>query len=87
MNQLLVHMIQFKNYQQQAKKIYIDGGNTIQRFQSANLLDEITITIIPVLLGKGKPLFAGIEKETKLDLISSKSFDFGFVQNKYKVKK
>jgi len=39
------------------------------------------------LLGKGKPLFAGIEKETKLDLISSKSFDFGFVQNKYKVKK
>ena len=69
------------------KKIYVDGGNTIQRFLSANLLDEITITIIPVLLGKGKPLFAGIEREIKLDLVSSRSFGFGFVQNKYKVKK
>jgi dihydrofolate reductase len=51
------------------------------------LIDEITITIIPILLGKGKSLFAEIQKEIKLELISSKSFDFGFVQNKYKVKK
>jgi len=70
-----------------AKEIYVDGGNTIRRFLSCNLLDEITITIITVLLGKGKSLFAGIEKEIKLELISSKAFDFGFVQNKYKVKK
>jgi dihydrofolate reductase len=70
-----------------AKKIYIDGAKTIQRFLSANLIDEITITIIPILLGKGKSLFAEIQKEIKLELISSKSFDFGFVQNKYKVKK
>jgi dihydrofolate reductase len=68
-----------------AKKIYVDGGVTIQKFLLHNLLDEITITIIPVLLGRGKPLFAGINREIKLELVSSKAFDFGFVQNRYKI--
>jgi dihydrofolate reductase len=69
------------------EKVYVDGGKTIQRFLSANLIDEITITIIPVLIGKGKPLFSSVEKDIELDLISSKAYDFGFVQNKYRIRK
>lgn len=67
------------------ERIYVDGGVTIQRFLFDNLLDEITITIIPVLLGRGTPLFSGIDREIKLELVGSKSFDFGFVQNRYKI--
>ena len=50
-------------------------------------MDEIKITVVPVLLGSGKLLFEGIEGEIKLDLIESKSFNFGFVQNKYLVRR
>jgi dihydrofolate reductase len=67
------------------RSIYVDGGNTIQRFLLCDMLDEMTITIIPILLGKGKRLFSEVTKEIRLELISSKAYDFGFVQNRYKV--
>lgn len=67
------------------RSIYVDGGNTIQRFLLSDLLDEITITIIPILLGNGKRLFSENTKEIRLELTRSKAYDFGFVQNKYKV--
>jgi dihydrofolate reductase len=37
--------------------LYIDGGVTIQGFLQENLIDEMTITRVPVLLGDGIPLF------------------------------
>jgi dihydrofolate reductase len=37
--------------------LYIDGGKTIQSFLKEDLIDEMTITRIPVLLGSGIPLF------------------------------
>lgn len=69
------------------KHIYIDGGNTIQRFLSAGLVDEITITIIPILLGAGVSLFGSLEDDVKLSCIDTKRYNFGFVQLKYRVKK
>lgn len=67
--------------------IYVDGGNTIQRFLANNLLDEITITVIPVLLGEGKPLFANFEGDIAAELVHSKAYSFGYVQSTYKIKK
>lgn len=63
--------------------LYVDGGLTIQSFLAAGLIDEITITIIPVLLGSGKSLFGALPSDVQLELVSSKAFDFSFVQNKY----
>jgi dihydrofolate reductase len=68
------------------KRIYVDGGLTIQNFLAKNLINEITVTIIPVILGTGKPLFAELKKDIHLELLESKAFSFGFVQNKYRVK-
>jgi dihydrofolate reductase len=68
-----------------AKSIYLDGGVTIQRFLRESLVDEMTITTTPILLGEGLPLFGVLEKDVKLELIKSVSFKNGFVQNKYKV--
>lgn len=62
---------------------YIDGGITIQRFLRAGLIDEITVTLIPVLLGEGRPLFGTLEKDVELKLIRSRTYDFGFVQVTY----
>jgi dihydrofolate reductase len=67
------------------KHIYIDGGLTIQSFLRANLIDELTITLIPVVLGEGKSLFGPQEKDVVLKHIATNSFDFGFVQLSYQV--
>ncbi|HEY9734709.1 MAG TPA: dihydrofolate reductase family protein [Trichocoleus sp.] len=68
-----------------AKHLYIDGGLVIQSFLREGLIDEITITLIPIILGAGKPLFGPLEKDIELTHIATKTYDFGFVQNKYRV--
>ncbi len=67
--------------------LYVDGGITIQRFLNAGLIDEMTITIIPILLGEGKPLFDKLDKDIHLNHLFTKAYDFGFVQTKYAVLK
>ena len=67
--------------------LYIDGGLTIQRFLSDALIDEIIITKIPVLIGSGRPLFGPLSADVRLEHISTRAFDFGFGQSKYRVLK
>ena len=68
-----------------AKHLYVDGGMTIQSFLSEGLVDELTITVIPIILGDGIPLFASIGKDVLLTHLSTKAYDFGFVQTRYSV--
>ena len=44
------------------KHAYIDGGSTITSFVNLELINEMTITKAPVLLGEGIPLFGKINK-------------------------
>lgn len=71
--------------QQGMKRLYVDGGVTIQRFLSDGLIDDITITRIPVLLGAGRPLFGPLAQDVRLEHLSTRTYDFGFVQSKYRV--
>ena len=68
------------------RHIYVDGGLTVQGFLAAGLIDELTLTVIPVLLGKGKTLFGPLPCDVNLSHISTQAYDFGFVQLKYHVK-
>jgi len=69
------------------RRLYVDGGVTIRSFLAAGLLAEITITVVPVLLGEGRPLFGRFAAgDTWLELRETKSFPFGFVQSRYAVK-
>ena len=36
-----------------ARKVYVDGGATISAFLAADLVDELTISVLPVILGDG----------------------------------
>jgi dihydrofolate reductase len=67
------------------RHLYIDGGRTIQGFLRAGLITELTITVIPMLLGSGLRLFGDLPADTELCLLSSKAFPFGFVQSHYAV--
>ncbi len=65
------------------KHIYVDGGKTIQGFIKADLLNEITITTVPVLIGSGIPLFGIVDSDVELRHLETQSFENGFVQSKY----
>ena len=70
---------------QSINHIYIDGGTVIQDFLSAGLVDEITVTIVPILIGKGKSFSGLLSKDLSLEHLKTTVFNFGFVQVKYKI--
>ncbi len=69
------------------KHLYIDGGATVQRFMAAGCIDKIIITLIPIMLGAGIPLFGALPEDVHLKCLSIKHYDFGFVQLHYEVQK
>ena len=67
------------------KHAYIDGGSTITSFINLKLIDEMTITKAPVLLGVGIPLFGKINTSVKLENVKASTFPNDFIQVKYNV--
>ena len=70
---------------QGATHLYVDGGKTIQGFLKAGLIDELTITRAPVLIGTGVPLFSPLDDDVRLAHVATRQFESGFVQSKYRV--
>jgi dihydrofolate reductase len=72
--------------QKKFKRLYIDGGQVIDSFFEIGFVDEMTITVIPVLLGEGIRLFGG-KSVALLKLLGVQHFNYGrgLMQMKYKV--
>lgn len=70
---------------QGAKHLYVDGGVTIQGFLNDGLIYEMTITLIPVLLGSGRTLFGPLKNDIELHHAGTQNFEGGFVQLKYRI--
>ena len=68
-----------------AKHLYIDGGKTIQEFLSKGLINDFTITRIPVLIGSGIRLFGPLTSDIKLRLDNRRVYDNGLDQTTYLV--
>ena len=73
--------------QQGSKHLYIDGGKTIQAFIREGLIDEMTITRVPILLGTGRPLFGPVDNDTICHHIETTAFTNGFVQSRYTIQR
>ncbi len=67
------------------KHLYIDGGVTIQRFLAAGLIQQMTVTRVPVLLGSGIPLFGPIPHDIRLEHVGTRSYPSGLVQSDYTI--
>jgi dihydrofolate reductase len=67
------------------KNIFCDGGaEIVNELLKQDLIDELIISIIPILVGEGTKLFKDGRPEQKLELISVKSFGKGLTQLHYK---
>ncbi|MBD3679634.1 MAG: dihydrofolate reductase [Rhodobacteraceae bacterium] len=69
------------------RNVYLDGGQTVSAALQAGLVAEMTITRLPVLLGRGIPLFRLPAKDIALTLIEQRSFPSGMVQSRYSIAK
>lgn len=69
---------------QPGKEIAIFGSNELLvSLMAAGSVDEFRILVAPVALGKGTPLFAGLEKRVKLKLTATRGFNSGNVLHRY----
>jgi dihydrofolate reductase len=78
----ILHQLKQQGY----KAVYLDGGNIIQQSLSHNLIDELTLTRIPVLIGEGIPLFGALASDLKLQHLETRVYQSGFVQSRYSCK-
>lgn len=69
---------------QNGKHIYCDGGaDTIHQLLVEDMIDEMIVSIVPVLLGEGIALFKGGLSEKKLSLERVSSYENGLVKLHY----
>lgn len=70
------------------KDIWLYGGSSlITTFLNLGLIDEFRLSIHPVILGNGKPIFTAINQRIQLRLVDTKVFSSGVVQQIYHLKK
>jgi len=73
---------------EKGRDIYCDGGaEIINELLKNDLIDEFTISVIPVLLGDGTRLFKGGRPEQALKFVTAETFETGLTQLCYKRKK
>lgn len=71
---------------QTSKNIWLVGGGQLTRsFLREGLIDEIILSIVPVFLGKGIPLFQDIQVPLPIQTIKMQKFSSGIVQIRYRV--
>jgi dihydrofolate reductase len=74
--------------EQEGKDIWLWGGASLtDSLMKEGLVDELWLSVHPILLGNGKPLFREQDKRTQLTLLESKTYETGLVSLKYRIEK
>ena len=63
--------------------LYIDGGKVVQEFLSNDLIDELIVTRLPILLGKGIPLFGELAEPLRFTHKNTVIYDNALVKSHY----
>jgi dihydrofolate reductase len=70
------------------KDIWLFGGAMLtSALLNLRLVDEVWLSVHPIVLGGGKPLFEGVEGRINLKLIEEKTYASGLVSLWYHVQK
>ena len=65
----------------------VGGGNVASQFADERLLDEVLVTIVPVVLGEGKPLFDRKLMGEPMQLTAVVPRDSGMVELRYELRR
>ena len=65
----------------------IGGGNVASQFADAGLLDEVIVTVVPVVLGTGKPLFDRRLAGGPMQLTGTRTWNTGMVELRYEIRR
>ena len=65
------------------RRVYLDGGNAVRQGLEAGVVDDLTISTLPIILGSGIALFERGIPQSRWTLTSSRSFGSGLVQATY----
>jgi dihydrofolate reductase len=63
----------------------VGGGSLAASFRDAGLITELIVSIMPVILGGGVPLFWAAGPQTRLHLMDSTVYDDGVIQLVYRL--
>ena len=63
----------------------VGGGNVASQFADAGLLDELLVTVVPVVLGEGKPLFDRRLEGGPMQLRGTRTWDSGMVELRFEI--
>lgn len=68
---------------QGARVVYLDGGALVSQALDAGCVSELTLSIVPVVLGRGIRLFQGERGRSDWRLVATRDFPSGLVQCRY----
>ena len=71
-----------------ARHVYVDGGAVVRQALAEGAVDELTLSIVPRLLGDGLPLFGAGVPEVRLRCLGSRAWEAsGLVQLRYEAER
>jgi dihydrofolate reductase len=65
----------------------VGGGGVASQFADEDLLDEVHVTVVPVVLGTGKPLFERRLPSGSMQLTGTRTFENGMVELRYGIRR
>jgi dihydrofolate reductase len=65
----------------------VGGGGVASQFAEEGLLDEVHVTVVPVVLGAGKPLFERRLPNSAMQLSGTRAFQNGMVELRYEIRR
>jgi len=65
------------------QRVYLDGGATIRQGLEEGIVDDMTLSVVPVILGSGRPLFARGLPDSRWTLTGAEGHPTGLVQLRY----
>ena len=82
----IIDFVKIQLIQWQGKDTWLIGGaDIISIFLNAGMLNEIILSIHPIVLGKGTSLFRNLQRQMNLKLVKSIPFESGLVQLHYEL--
>ena len=69
------------------RRVYVDGGRTVHAFLRAGLVEDLTLSRVPVLIGTGHTPFGELSADVLLEHVRTRTFPGGMVQTTYRVRR